>query len=119
MKKYLVLHLLLIIYSFSGVLSKYASQVKFLSLPFILLYGGIILILGIYAIFWQQVIKKIPLTTAFANKAINIIWGLIWGIILFNERITVGKVIGIILIVSGIIIFSLSDKQKGEDKHEC
>lgn len=117
MKKYLLLHFLLLIYSFTGVLSKYASKTKFLSFFFITLYGGIILILGVYAIIWQQLIKKIPITTAFANKSITIVWGLIWSLIFFNEYITLGKLIGIFLIVIGIILFSLSDKQKGENSN--
>ena len=62
----LALHLLLLVYSFSGCFSKTAAGQPFLSLKFILLYGGTLVILAVYALGWQQIIKRLPLTTAFA-----------------------------------------------------
>ena len=46
------------------------------------------------AIGWQQVIKRIPLTTAFANKAVTVVWGLVWGALFFREAVTPGKLLG-------------------------
>ena len=112
-KKWLiVLHLLLLTYSLGSVCSKLAGSSAFGSLRFLLLYGGVILSLGIYAIGWQQVIKRMPLTAAFANKAVTVVWGLIWGMVLFHEKITIGKIIGASLVVLGIMIFSGSDEEK-------
>lgn len=70
--------------------------------------------MGIYAVGWQQIIKYLSLTTAFANKAVTIVWGIIWGILFFHETITVGKLLGAILVIVGVILFVSSDK--GEDK---
>lgn len=67
--------------------------------------------LGCYAIGWQQVIKRVPLTIAFANKAIIVIWGLIWGKVVFHEKITIGKIIGVSIVVIGVIIYTLPDKK--------
>lgn len=100
--KYVLLHLLLFFFSFCGVFSKLASNSEFLSLKFFIFYGISIFILGIYAIFWQQILKKIPLTTAFFNKAVTIIWGMIWGIVFFKEAITVNMVIGAIIVLVGV-----------------
>lgn len=108
------LHLLLLLYSISSVCSKLAANSPFFSLRFCLCYGAIILILGIYAVGWQQIIKYLSLTTAFANKAVTIVWGIIWGILFFHETITVGKLLGAILVIVGVILFVSSDK--GEDK---
>jgi drug/metabolite transporter (DMT)-like permease len=99
------------VYSFSSVLSKLAANEEFLSFKFCLCYGGIIILLGIYAIFWQQIIKKLPLTSAFANKAITIIWGILWGMLFFNEKLTLGMIIGSLLIISGIVLYALSDSE--------
>ena len=110
LKIILLLHLLLTVYSVSGIFSKLAASESFLSGRFILLYACVVAILGIYAIGWQQIIKRLPLTTAFANKAVCTIWGSIWGIILFNESLSIGKVIGIVLIVVGIVLFA-TDKE--------
>lgn len=100
--KYVYLHILLLCYSFCGVFSKLASQNEFLSTKFIIFYGISILILGIYAIFWQQILKKFSLTTAFFNKAVTIIWGMLWGIIFFKETITLNMIIGAIIVLVGV-----------------
>ena len=62
MKKYkyiLELHVLLAIYSVSGIASKYAAQQEFLSVRFCLLYGIVVLMLFLYALFWQHPKHKI------------------------------------------------------------
>ena len=82
---------MLMIYSMSGICSKLASGEAFLSFRFCFYYAIIILLLGFYAIGWQQIIKRLPLTTAFANKAVTVIWGIIWGAVFFHEKVTVGK----------------------------
>lgn len=99
---YIYLHLLLFAFSFCGVFSKLASQNQFLSFKFCLFYGISLMILGIYAIFWQQILKKFSLTTAFFNKAVTIIWGMLWGVIFFGETITINMIIGTIIVLIGI-----------------
>lgn len=115
LKTLLLLHIMLMIYSMSGICSKMASKQEFLSFKFCLFYACIIGLLGFYAIGWQQIIKRLPLTTAFANKAITIVWGLIWGLIFFQEPITVGKVIGVILVVAGVVLYAKADGE--EENH--
>lgn len=100
--KYAYLHLLLFAYSFCGVFSKLAAENEFLSLKFCVFYGISILILGIYAILWQQILKKFTLTTAFFNKAVTIIWGMLWGILFFKEKITFNMIIGTIVVLVGV-----------------
>lgn len=106
---YFALHIMLMIYSMSGICSKMASKYEFLSIKFCFFYGMVIVLLGFYAIAWQQIIKRLPLTTAYANRAVTIIWGAIWGLLVFNEKITLNKVAGIALVVVGVIIYALSD----------
>lgn len=106
------LHLLLLIYSFSGCFSKTAAAQPFLSLKFILLYGGTLTILMVYALGWQQIIKRLPLTTAFANKAVTVVWGILWGALLFGEAVTPGKIAGAALIVAGVVLFVKADGEE-------
>ena len=113
-KTYILLHILLAVYSLTSVFSKLAAQEEFLSLRFCLYYGGMILLLGVYAIGWQQVIKHLPLTEAFANKAVTVLWGFIYGILLFHEGVTVWKLVGLALIVAGIVLYAKSDPGEGE-----
>ena len=110
LKVLFALHLMLMIYSMSGICSKMASQQDFLSFKFCLFYAIIIFPLGFYAIGWQQIIKRLPLTTAFANKAVTVVWGIIWGAVFFHESITVGKVIGAALVIVGVVIYARADE---------
>ena len=110
-KTLLLLHILLMVYSMSGICSKMAAKESSINLKFCLFYGIIIVLLGIYAIGWQQIIKRLPLTTAFANKAITVVWGLVWGLVFFSETITYGKVLGALLIIAGVVIYAYADKE--------
>lgn len=111
-KTLIVLNIILLIYSLSGIFSKSAAGEPFLSFKFIMYYSGVILLLGFYAIFWQQIIKKLPLTVAYANKAVAVIWGIVWGILFFGESISVGKCIGAIMIICGVVLFSIADNKE-------
>lgn len=114
-KTLFLLHLLLMIYSLGAICSKTASGYAFLSLPFILCYGGLAVILAIYAIGWQQIIKRMPLTMAFANKAVTVVWGIMWGFLFFHETITVGKVVGAILVIAGVVLYSTDKEVSNEE----
>ena len=107
----IALHILLLFYSFGGVCSKIASGTPFLSVKFIVYYGGLIAVLGVYAIVWQQIIKRLPLTFAYSNKAVTVVWGMIWGMCFFGETITAQKAIGAVIVIVGVILYSLSDKK--------
>lgn len=100
--KFVWLHLLLLLFSFCAVFTKLAAQNEFLSVKFIIFYGISIFILGIYAILWQQILKQFKLTTAFFNKAITVVWGMIWGAIFFKEQITIKMIIGVIIVLIGV-----------------
>lgn len=114
LKSLVFLHVLLMFYSVATILSKFAAGVEPLSWQFILLYVGIIAILGIYAIGWQQVLKRMPLTFAFSNKAITVVWGIAWGALLFSEPITATEVVGAALIIAGIVLFAHADGQNAQ-----
>ena len=86
-KYYFILHIILAMYSLFGIFSKFASGQEFMSFKFIMCYGVVLLNLFVYAICWQQ-----------------IIWGIIFGFVFFNEQITWNKIVGAIIIVVGIIL---------------
>ena len=53
----------------------------------ILFFGLDLLFLGIYAICWQQMIKIFPLSVAYANRAMALLWSAVWAKIIFGENI--------------------------------
>ncbi len=103
-KNYLFLHLTILVYTGTTILSKYAAGEQFLSLPYILFMGGMVLVLGVYALLWQQAIKPFSPSVAYSNKSVTTIWTLLFSAVLFGEGITVGNVIGAILIVCGVVL---------------
>lgn len=96
--------MVILIYSFATVVAKLAAGQEFLSIGFIIFYAIEIIILGIYAICWQQVIKKFDISIAYANKAMSILWAILWAVIFFRESITINNVIGVIIVLIGTII---------------
>ena len=113
-KAVLLLHGLLVFYSLCSICAKLAAGQEFMSLGFILFYGGMIGVLGVYAIGWQQVIKRLPLTFAYANRAVTVVWGIVWGVLFFGESITVLKLVGAALVLVGVALYATSDTQEEE-----
>ena len=109
MGTYVSLNLLLAIYSFSGFFSKNAAKQPFGSVKFCALYAGMILILGIYALGWQQILKRIPLTAAYANKAVTVVWGIVYGVTFFGEDISWMQIVGAIIIIAGVCLYVKAD----------
>lgn len=103
-KNIIILQVIILIYTLSTVTAKFASNEEFLSLKFILFYGLEIFILGIYAILWQQIIKKFEISVAYANRAMSLLWSIVWAIVFFGEQITLKNVIGVIIVIIGTII---------------
>ena len=103
-KLILALQLVVMLYTLSSVAAKMASGQAFLSLPFIVYYGVEILILGFYAIAWQQIIKRCDLSVAYANRSMAILWSLVWTVIFFHEALTVKNIIGVLIVFTGTMI---------------
>lgn len=112
-KTILALNVLLMFFSLGGIFSKLASKQPFLSLKFILCYGALLFIMFVYAIGWQQIIKRLPLTMAYANRAVTIVWGIIWGLLFFNEKLNVGKIIGAVIVIAGVLLY-VTESEEGE-----
>ena len=109
-KYYIALHIELFLFSLGGMCSKIASQHTFLSFWFIFWYGLVILNLGVYALVWQQIIKHLPLNTAYANKAVTIAWGILWGMLFFNETIKWNMIVGALIVIVGVIMVVRADE---------
>lgn len=107
---FLLLHISLLFSSLSGVASKMAANREFLSLGFIFWFGLVLLIMFGYALIWQQILKKMPLTVAFANKPVTLIWGIIWGNLIFHEEITWNMLAGAVIIFAGIYLVVSADE---------
>ena len=101
---YLLMYFSFIIYSSSGIFLKLSSYYPFFSLKYCLYFGLAIVSFGIYAIFWQQVLKKIDLSVAMAHKPFVLVLGVVLAFLFFKEQITIRLIIGCLLILTGITI---------------
>lgn len=108
-KNYLFLHFTILIYTATTILSKIASGFNFLSLPYILCMGGIVLSLGVYAILWQQAIKPFEPSVAYSNKSVTTIWVLLFSVLIFGEGITLFNVLGAVMIIAGVVLVVQKD----------
>ena len=48
---------------------------------------------------------RTDLSFAYANKGVVIVWGLVWSVVFFGEKLTVNNFIGASLIIVGIAAF--------------
>lgn len=104
--KYGVLVSVNCIYACTGICTKMASRQEFLSWPYMLWMAGAVGVIGIYAILWQQIIARIPISTAYMFKGTGLIFGLLFAYLIFGEQITVNNLIGAAIIIAGIALFS-------------
>ena len=106
--KHLGLFGVFFIYSLSGLFSKSASRCEFLSWLYLAFLSGCVFILGVYALLWQQVIKRMPVSDANVFGGVTSIFGLAIAHFVFNEPITINNIIGTIIIISGIALYARS-----------
>ena len=111
LKWLLLLHALMLVFSLTGVMSKLASRQEPLSPAFMGFYGAMLAILAFYALAWQQVIKRMPLTAAYANRAVTVVWGIVWGVLVFHEGISPLKLVGAAVVLAGVVLFAIADNE--------
>lgn len=106
LRRYSFLIFVYFIYSLTSIFTKNASLFGFLSPRYVWLLSGAIICLGIYAILWQQIIKKMPISDAYMFKGTTIIFTMLIAALIFGEAITITNIIGSVIIVSGIALFA-------------
>lgn len=107
-KNYIFLYSCFFVYSISALCAKFAAGNDRL-LKILFFIGLEFLCLALYAVMWQQALKKFSLVSAMANKGIVVIFNLFWSVLLFEETITVNNVIGAAVILAGIRVVSMDD----------
>lgn len=109
---FIMLHISLLFSSLSGVCSKKAAGYaeNIFSVPFLFWFGLIFIIMFSYALIWQQILKRMPLTVAYANKSVGLIWGMVWGHFIFGETVTWKMIAGAAVIFLGIYLVVTSDE---------
>ena len=115
MKTIIKLQAVVVIYTFASIFSKLASGEAFLSGQFILFLGLELVMLFLYALLWQQVIKKTELSVANANREMYLLWSLLWAVVFFHNDVTPANVIGCLLVIGGTLVITGEDRKADED----
>lgn len=110
LKSIILLQLIVILYTFSSVAGKLASSKEIFSVGFFIFFGIELFILGIYALLWQQIIKRVHLSVAYANRAMAILWSMLWAFAFFHENITPKNLIGVAIVIIGTVIVNSDDR---------
>lgn len=110
-KNVLQLQAVVVIYTISSVMAKTASMHKDNKMLFLIFFGLEFVMLGVYAILWQQMIKRFELSVAYANRAMAILWSMIWAVIFFHDQITVRNLLGVAIVIAGIMLIN-TDKEE-------
>ncbi|MCI2049097.1 MAG: EamA family transporter [Lachnospiraceae bacterium] len=108
----LALQGIVMVFSLSSVVAKFASEQTVFTGGFFLFYGLEVLVLAVYALLWQQAIKRFDISIAYANKAMVLLWGLLWSVLIFRDSITPRKILGVALVIIGVIV--LNREPEGE-----
>ncbi|MBQ3428634.1 MAG: EamA-like transporter family protein [Mogibacterium sp.] len=118
-KNYLLLHMCVMIFSFTSVFAKFAANAYneggFLNYKFFLFVFLMLLICVLYAFFWQKVIKNVDLHVGYANRSVYLIWGQIWAITIFGEHLSFKNVIGLLVVLAGVLIVTLNTNYEEDD----
>lgn len=114
-RRLLLLQAVVILYTLSSVMAKFASGQE-ASGRILFFFGMDLFFLGLYALFWQQLIKTLPLSVAYANRAMALLWSALWARLIFGEKIGVRQMGGIVLVIVGILI--INGERSGAEREE-
>lgn len=95
-----------LVYACTSIFTKMASRQEMMSWTYLLWITGALGVMGLYAILWQQVIKRMEISTAYMFKGTSLIFGLLFARLLFSEQITVTNIIGATIIITGIALYA-------------
>ena len=104
--KYLALIGVNLVYACTSIFTKMASLQEMLSWSYLLWIAGAIGVMGVYAMLWQQVIARMPLSTAYMFKGTSLIFVLLLSVLLFGESVSLNNVIGAVIIIVGIVLYA-------------
>jgi len=94
------------VYACTSICTKMASRQDMLSWPYMFWIAGAVGVLGVYAVLWQQIIKRMPLSTAYMFKGMSLVFVLLISAFLFGEAITTSNLIGSAIIIIGIVLYA-------------
>ena len=107
--QYIFLVIINLLYACVSIFTKLASQQEFMSWNYMLCLIGAVGVMGLYAVLWQQILKRIELSLAYMFKGTGLIFVMLLAYVLFGEQITRNNIVGAAIIIIGIVLFARGD----------
>lgn len=101
---FLLLHGTFLLYAVVSVFGKSAGDQLAMRafVPALVFLGLEAVTLAVYAVLWQQTLKRMDLSYAYSNKGVVTLWSCLFGILFFGETLTWGKALGIVVVLVGV-----------------
>ena len=96
----------LILSSLADVLGKVASKYDFKSVQFYIYLFLDLVSIGVFAVLWQMILKRMPLSQSYLFKSLTIVFTLFLAWLIFDETIYFNNIIGSGLIIIGVLVNS-------------
>lgn len=100
----LFLCIVVAVYSLSGIFTKQASTYEFLSIPYLGCLLGVILVFAAYAVLWQMILKRVPLSVAYPFRSLGVVYGLAIAGFAFHEPVTWQNMFGGAIVIFGLYV---------------
>ena len=94
------------LYSLSGFFTKLAAGYAFMSMSYLLCLVAAVGVLGIYAVLWQMILKRVPLSVAYPFRSLGVVYGLAIAGFAFHEPITWQNMLGGAIVMLGLFIMT-------------
>ena len=95
--------------SLSSTVLKLGGQYPFLSAGYLFFFCLAVGIMALYAVAWQLLLERLPLTTAYLRKGLTYVLIFVWAAVFFHEQIQLKQIIGMAVIIVGMVV-SMSDE---------
>ena len=103
---FLLLHATFLLYAVVSVFGKSAGDQLAMRafVPALIFLGLEAVTLAVYAVLWQQTLKRMPLSFAYSNKGVCTLWTALAGVLVIGESLTWGKAAGLVVVLAGVTL---------------
>lgn len=104
--QYIALLLVYFFYACLALVMKYTGLQSPLTIQWWLGFAGLVAGLGLYAIAWQQILKRVDLGVAYMFKGASLVFIMLLLYLVYGEPVTPVKLAGTAIIVAGIALYA-------------
>lgn len=97
------------VYACVSIAIKAASVQEPLTTPYFICLVCAFCVMAVYALLWQQVLRRVPVGDAYMFKGTSLIFVLLFSTFLFDEGISTMNILGACIIIGGIFLYAKAE----------